>query len=64
MQPHQQRVVEEKEALDVKIDALCAFIDENPIYQKLDIGEQGRLYAQVYAMRLYSEILQERIDRF
>ena len=64
MQPHQQRVVEEKAALDIKLEALNDFIDENPIFQKLDIGEQGRLYAQTYAMRQYSDILGERIDRF
>lgn len=64
MQPHQQRVVEEKAALDIKLEALNDFIDENPIFQKLDIGEQGLLYAQTYAMRQYSDILGERIDRF
>ena len=64
MQPHQQRVIDEKEALDIKLEALNDFINQNPLYLKLSIGEQGRLFAQTYAMGLYSDILGERIDRF
>lgn len=64
MQPHQQRVVEEKADLDVKIAALQKFLQESPMMAKLDRGEVYRLNAQNLIMVQYSAILGERIQAF
>lgn len=64
MQPHQQRVVEEKADLDVKVAALQKFIAESPMFEKLDLGERWRLTTQSHIMVQYSAILGERIQAF
>lgn len=64
MQPHQQRVVEEKADLDVKISALQKFLQESPMLAKLDRSEVYRLNAQNLIMVQYSAILGERIQAF
>ncbi|MCP3017467.1 crAss001_48 related protein [Cupriavidus basilensis] len=63
MKPHQQRVVDEKQALDGNIDKLYAFFS-NPIYSDVPAAEQVRLVRQYSAMRQYSSILGERIEAF
>jgi len=63
MQPHQQRVVDEKTELDSKIERLRAFFD-TPIYGGLPEAERTRLQTQRIAMSTYSEILGERIAAF
>lgn len=63
MQPHQQRVVDEKTELDSKIEKLNAFINSEAI-KKVDEQEQFRLGAQSVAMQRYSDILAERIANF
>lgn len=64
MQPHQQRVVDEKAELDKKLTALDLFIETNAIFKKLDPAEQSRLKRQSNAMAEYSMILEERIAAF
>lgn len=64
LQPHQQRVVNEKSELDEKISLLEVFINDNPIYKKLDDLEQDRLVRQLDVMKQYSNILEERIKAF
>jgi hypothetical protein len=64
LQPHQQRVVTEKQELDEKIDKLKAFIMESPIYQKLPDDERQRLNHQYDVMVEYSRILRARIEAF
>lgn len=64
MQPHQQRVIDEKTELDDKRDKLSAFIDGNAIFANLDDLEQGRLTRQLECMNEYSGILGERIAAF
>lgn len=61
MQPHIQRVVEEKTELDIKAKALNSFINGNQTFETLDAEEQDRLVAQNGAMLRYSEILGERL---
>lgn len=63
MQPHQKRVIDEKSALDTKIEALSAFIG-TPIYHTLSHEDQLLLRRQLIAMSEYSSILRERIDLF
>ena len=64
LEPHQQRVIDEKADLDDKIVALYVFIEKNAIYRSLNAVEQDRLRSQHYHMRRYSEILGERIQGF
>lgn len=64
MQPHQQRVVDEKTDLDNKIVALQKFIKDSPLFDTLDTSEQWRLTTQSHIMTQYSAILCARIDNF
>lgn len=64
MQPHQQRVVDEKTELDIKVKALDLFISTNPMFQKLDEAECTRLIKQLSYMAMYSDILGQRIAAF
>lgn len=63
LQPHQQRVVDEKAELDGKIVKLVAFF-ETPIFANIDPDEHARLKNQVIAMTTYSSILAQRIAAF
>jgi hypothetical protein len=64
MQPHQQRVVDEKAELDKKAHALSDFIGNNPKFDGIDPAEQERLKEQCEIMWEYSEILGKRIAAF
>lgn len=65
LEPYQQRVVEEYDELEKKLVKLEAFIhDEGTHYKLLDVREQVRLLRQYTLMRLYSEVLDERIKEF
>lgn len=64
MAAHQQRVIAEKAALDVKVDALNTFINENPIFKNLGEDEQALLLGQWDAMVKYTSILGMRIAAF
>ena len=63
MEPHQQRVVDEKLQLDEKLEKLNNFF-MNPIFKTLNVEEQDRLIVQSHYMAQYSRILKERIDCF
>jgi hypothetical protein len=63
VQPHQQRVIDEKKELDGKRERLQSFIG-GETYRTLDPTEQSRLNRQLEAMTLYSNILGERIAAF
>jgi hypothetical protein len=65
MQPHQIRVVTERDDLAVKIEALGTFIDnQNPVFKNLDIEDQFLLKQQLTIMVEYHRILDARINRF
>ena len=64
LQPHQQRVVDEKSELDKKAMALSNFIALSPVFATLDSVEQERLKEQNDVMWKYSEILGARIAAF
>lgn len=64
MQPHQQRVVDEKAELENKVTKLNAFITSSLVFTDLDATQQGLLMAQVGAMNSYLEILNLRIASF
>lgn len=63
LQPHQQRVVQEKTELDSKMDKLSAFVD-TPVFASLPEAEKERLARQLYHMGQYREVLFERIAAF
>jgi hypothetical protein len=63
MQPHQQRVVDEKTELDEKLTKLNAFFS-NSVFEKLPEAERLRLAKQANIMKDYSDVLSERIAAF
>ncbi len=67
LQPHQQRVVEEKKELDEKLDRLYAFVNaenQTAIFKMLPVRERNRLHRQCAIMEEYSNILGSRIADF
>ena len=63
MKPHQQRVIDEKTELDDKISRLSPFL-EGETFKTLSEAEQVRLKIQLSIMKVYSNILEERIEHF
>lgn len=63
LQPHQQRVVDEKRELDGRIEKLNAFF-RTSAFHGLDDAEQRRLSRQAGIMMQYSNVLAERIAAF
>lgn len=63
MQPHQERVITEKQELDDKLQKLSLFLT-TPVFQSLDTEEQQRLRNQFDIMAQYSNILNQRIQAF
>ena len=63
MEAYQTRVVEEKAALDEKIEKLKAFL-ETERFCSLDEAEQELLDRQLVTMQEYSGILANRIAYF
>lgn len=64
MQPHQNRVVEEKRELDEKAHKLSDFIGNSPLFDNIAPDEQERMKEQCEIMWQYSEILGQRIAAF
>lgn len=63
MLDYQQRVVDEKEELDTRIQKLATFF-ETETFKNLDVAEMDRLGRQFTHIRGYSEVLTERIAAF
>lgn len=61
MEPHQQRVVDEKAELDEKIKKLETFLMRD-VFCTLPEIEQSLLCTQAAIMRSYSAVLKERIS--
>ena len=66
MEPYQERVVSERDELEIKILKLAEFIRQGDDYtfSRLPLDEQLRLRAQLSAMRVYSHILATRIEQW
>ena len=64
MEPYQERVVKEREELNIKIGKLSDFIADPQFSTLVDVDEQERLKWQFICMSLYSTILHERIAAF
>ncbi len=63
MQPYQQRVIEERAALNEKWEALGRF-KVGGEFRRLPVAEQEALRTQHDVMCLYLSILDRRIQRF
>jgi hypothetical protein len=64
MQPHEQRVVDEKHELDEKIAKLDKFISGSPNFEGLEAEDKELLQDQQRVMITYSVLLGRRISRF
>lgn len=66
MQPHEQRVVTEKQELDEKLGKLKAFCFDpgSPVFKGLSPEDRNLLEDQYAIMERYSKILGQRILRF
>jgi hypothetical protein len=64
LQPHQQRVVDEKNELETRAHKLSQFIGHSPLFATLDPEEQERLKVQNDIMWQYFEVLSQRIAAF
>lgn len=62
-QPHEQRVLDERDELIVKLSKLYAFF-QSPIFLTLSEAEQSRLRNQARFMDGYGAVLEERITAF
>ena len=62
--PHQERVIDERVDLNIKLDNLTAFIEGNPIFKSLPDDERRRLNRQFDLMAEYSSVLTQRINAF
>ena len=62
--PHQLRVLDEKQELDIRITKLDEFIQRNPLFAKLPEAERARLKRQLDVQHELSSILGERIANF
>ena len=63
LQPHQQRVMEERADLEEKLGKLQAFITGER-FSSLPDAEQGRLVLQHHVMLAYALVLEQRIEAF
>lgn len=66
MQPHEERVIAEKQELDERLAKLKAFCFDpgSPIFKALSPIDRDLLEDQYNSMKDYSEILGKRIARF
>lgn len=64
MQPHQERVINEKAELDGRLSRLKDFIDASPYFVPLPQEEKDRLIKQSEIMGQYSDVLGQRIAAF
>jgi hypothetical protein len=60
----QQRVIEERDALNERLGRLDAFLMDDGNLERVDPHEMNRLHWQRSLMRAYSAVLAERIEAF
>jgi len=63
MQPHEQRVIDEKAELDARLDRLRHFMTTG-VFRSLDNLERDLMWRQAAYMSAYSQTLGERIATF
>lgn len=62
--PHEQRVIQERNDLNEKIQKLDDFIERNDLFKELPSRDQELMTSQYNVMLQYVRILNERIGRF
>jgi len=62
--PHQQRVVDEKKELELRIADLEHFVNYNDIFNSLSEMNQRLLLMQLKTMKTYCDIIGARISLF
>jgi hypothetical protein len=63
LKPHEQRVVDEEDALSVKLNKLTEFI-QGEAFSNLPFEDRALLQEQLHWMREYVDVLRRRIARF
>ncbi|AJW28999.1 hypothetical protein Z042_26280 [Chania multitudinisentens RB-25] len=63
MQPHQQRVVDERNELEDRLYRLSSFI-AGTVFPRLPEQDRQLLEAQQHTMSAYVEVLTQRIELF
>lgn len=63
LQPHQERVIDERNGVQIKIDRLGAFLRSESV-NILPADEQERMKRQLNVMGQYRDVLNERIAAF
>lgn len=63
MLPHQERVVDEQNILQTRLDALHAFF-ETETYKTMEPVSASQLWHQAFHMQAYNDILKARISGF
>ena len=61
LQPYQQRVLDELNDLDIKINKLMTFV-ESPAFEMVEQEHQVLLKVQMNYMMSYSDVLARRLD--
>ena len=61
LQPYQQRVLDELNELDLKINKLMNFV-ESPAFEMVEVEHQVLLKVQMNYMMSYSDVLARRLD--
>jgi hypothetical protein len=64
MQPYQERVIQEREELKIKIESLHRAITDVSFMSKLPPDELDRLLKQKRIMDEYLSVLSDRINNF
>ena len=64
LEPHQQRVLDEKIELEDRFKKLDQFILDNPIFQSLSEEDQVLMKDQKRYMEGYLSVLEKRISNF
>jgi hypothetical protein len=63
LQPHQERVLAERDQLSERLEKLLAFFNSE-IFSQVDWLEQSRMKRQAIHMERYLNVLNERIQAF
>ena len=63
LQPHQQRVVDEKDEVSDRLSKLLSFF-QTPMFESLSEAERSRMRNQARFMDGYAAVLEERIAAF
>jgi hypothetical protein len=61
---YQQRVIEERDGLQEKMNRLYDFVENSPNFASLDAANRSLLVVQHEAMGAYRKVLDERIALF